>query len=489
MVRPRDWNPCIADPVRFDCGDCTVGPDVDCKYRTDETLRHERAARLGRLGGLFQDGEEHAIEALDAVRTVLAKQRMALPATALMKLVPGQLANVLEAEHVELVLRRTPGVRETSPRMFKWQGDSPSSVYQGISEDLSTGAAMARMLEEHPPLPREVQRAKFKRLEALRWLQEFKRPDLASETITATVDRLAAPVLMREGWRMADAAAFAMNGSLVPPRWESGSKNQAERKKLLGGICALNAVNDFDWSDGSYAVLRSELLSMNVRLLANEARKYAHEDFLQYSDLFQAGFEGLDRAVDRYDPYLGYEFSTYATNWVRQAITRTIGNEGRTIRIPVHAVEALRKIESSEETLYWRLGRAPDVTEVAEDAGLTVEQVESLTRRGQRVLRISADMVEELEDSREALDDVEERVTGATVRAILQAALTEREQRVIERRFGFGGDEPQTLEQVGREFGVTRERIRQIQAKALRKIQANGRDRLLALRQPDAELE
>ena len=118
MAGPRDWNPCIADPVRFDCRDCTIGPDVDCKYRTDETLRHERAARLGGSGGLFEDGEERAVEAMSTVRAVLVQQRMALPATALINLLPRQLASAIQAEQVEVLLRRTPGIRETSPGMF-----------------------------------------------------------------------------------------------------------------------------------------------------------------------------------------------------------------------------------------------------------------------------------------------------------------------------------------------------------------------------------
>ena len=489
MVRPRDWTPCIADPIRFDCRDCSIGPDVECKYRTDETLRHERAARLGELVGLVPDGEERAIEAVSAVRAVLMQQQMALPAAALVKLLPARLASVLGAEQVEVVLRRIPGIRETSPGMFRWQGgDATQSVPQTLSEDVSTGAAFARMLEEHPPLPPEVRRAKFKRLDGLRQLRVFERVETAGEVITATVDRLATRVLQREGWSIADAAAFAIDGSLVPPKWESGSDDQAERREFLAGICALNITGDSGSSSSAHSELRKELLCSNVRLLAHAARNYSSGDFLQYADIFQAGFEGLDRAVDLYDPYRGYEFSTYATNWIRQAITRTIANEERTIRIPVHAIDALGRMEASEEELSWRLGRAPAAAEVAGDTGFTIEQVENLTRGGQRVVRISDDMLEELEDPQDALDEVESTVAGASVREVLQSVLTERERSVVERRFGFGGNEPQTLEEVGQEFGVTRERIRQIQAKALRKIEARGRERLLALHHPDAQI-
>ena len=489
MAQPHDWNPCIADPVGFDCRDCSIGPDAECKYRTDEALRHERAARLGGSGGLLHAGEEHALEAIGAVREALAQQRMALPATALVDLLPRRLANGLQAGYVEFVLRRIPGISETSPGMFKWQGDAGFPVSPDISEDLSAGAAIARMLEEYAPLAPQVRRAKFKRLEALRRLCAFPRADVAREAITATVDRLAAPVLQREGWRFANAAAFAINGSLVPPKWESGSESQAERREFLAGISALNVINEFRAISGSFAELRKELLCTNVRLVATEARKFSRGSFLQYSDIFQAGFEGLYRALDRYDPYLGYEFSTYATSWVRQAITRTIGNEERTIRIPIHALEALGKMEASGEDLFWRLGHTPLAAEVAEDAGLAVEQVENLGRAAEVVSQLSDEILEGLEDPEDALGEVESTVANAAVREILRNALTERERGVIERRFGFGDNEPQTLEEVGQEFGVTRERIRQIQAKALRKIQARGRDRLLALYEPDSEAD
>lgn len=489
MAEPHNWNPCIADPVRFDCHDCTIGPDVDCKYRTDETLRHERAARLGGAGGLFEDGEECAEEAIRIVRAVLVQQRMALPATALIDLLPRQLASAIPEEQVEVILRRTSGIRETSPGMFKWHGGDGLAAPAGISLDLSTGAAIARMLEEHQPQPPGVRRAKLKRLEALRRLREFARADVAREAITASVDRLSTAVLQRESWRLADAAALATNGSLVAPKWESGSENQAERREFLGGICALNIINEFGAVEACYIELRAELLCTNIRLLASEARKYSRGAFLQYSDVFQAGFEGLDRAIDRYDPYLGYEFSTYATSWVRQSITRTIANEERTIRMPVHAVEALGRMESSAEALSRELGRTPLAAEVADRAGMTVEQVESLSRASQPVSRLSDQMIEEIQDPEDGLGEVEATVASAAIQKILESALTDRERRVIERRFGFGGDEPRTLEEVGQEFGVTRERIRQIQVKALRKLQSSSRERLLALHEPDAQAD
>ena len=428
MAGLRDWNPCITEPVRFDCRDCTIGPDADCKYRSDETLRHERAARLGGTGGLLEDGEERAMEAMGAVRAALVRQRMGLPATALISLLPRQLASAIQAEDVEAILRRTPGIRETSPGMFKWHGGESSSVPPGISADLSTGAAIARLLKEHRPQPPEVRRANLKRLEALRRLREFARSDAAMDAITATVDRLATSVLTREGWRLADAAALATNGSLVAPKWKSGSKNQAERRDLLGGICALNVISEFGEIDARYGELRAEILRTNIRLMASEARKYSRGGFLQYADIFQAGFEGLDRAVDRYDPYLGYEFSTYATSWVRQAITRTIANEERTIRLPVHAVEALARMESSEAELSRQLGRPAFSAEVANDAGMTMQQVESLSRASQPVARLPDPRLEEFEDPRDALGEVEARVAGAAVQEMLESALTYRER-------------------------------------------------------------
>ena len=485
MVRETKWIPCIPDPVRFDCRDCVIGLDVACKYRTDETLRFERAARLGKVIGLVAGKEEQALKAVSFIQAVLIRQGLALPAAAIANHLPEQLRNTLTVTQIELILRQTFAVRETSPGMFKWQGDNSTSMTQSYSEDVSTGTAIAKILEEHPHFPQETGRVKFKRLEALRRLQSFETKEVARKTLAESVERLADTVLERERWRFADAASFAINGSLVPPRWKSGSKDQAERREFLAGIYALEIVNDFESITVSYSLLREELLCSNTRLIADMARKYSTGKFLQFADLFQAGYSGLDRALNLFDPYLGYEFSTYATAWIRQAITRSIGNEERLVRLPIHVVESLRKVNTSKEDLYWRLGRTPLPSEVAEETGFAVGRIEELTRVDQPVQRISNQMLEELQDPNDSFDLITSILMEQSVQVMLEKVLTWRERIVIERRFGFGEYEPHTLEEIGEVFGVTRERIRQIQAKALKKIRNQGEDTLLAIMQPD----
>ena len=361
-----DRTPCIGDPIKFDCRDCSVGPDAPCKYRTDETLRHERAERISSSGGHGESEVPSTIRATLAAKEVLKQQRMALPVTAILGLLPNELAISVEPKKLESLLRRASDVHESSPRMFKWQGNGTPPVTRRITEDLSSGASIARMVASYPPFPSKIRRAKFKRLSALRHLREFDRLDEAREAITVSVNRILPIVLKREGWRIADAVAFATNGSLVPLAHDSGSLSQSERRKLLLGILALDTLVEFDSVEESYVELRAELLSHNLGLVASIARKYASGQFLQYADLFQSGIEGLYTAIERYDPYLGYEFSTYASQWLRQSITRTIANEERVIRLPVHIVATLEKLQISEINLFSRLARKPTFAELSE---------------------------------------------------------------------------------------------------------------------------
>ena len=404
------------------------------------------------------------------------RQRMALPASALLSLLPRELVVNVEAGQVESLLRAVPGIRETSPRMFKWEGGTQATLasYQ-VTEDLSTGAAIAKMIAQHPTLPGQTRRAKFKRLAALRRLREFGQLEVARKSITSSVDHLTPSVLQREGWRLADAVAFAMNGSLVPPVHDPGSVDLVERRRLLVDILALHILREFNSIDESYDKLRGELASHNLGLCSTIARKYAKGQFLQYADLFQAGVLGLYTALDRYDPYLGYEFSTFATSWIRQAISRTIDNQERLIRIPVHAIVALDKVRASEADLLRRLGREPTKEEVASELGLTVAQVETITQRTQPVVHASDQLLDSMFDTADEIAEAADTMATVTTIEALMKDLTERERRVVELRFGLGGGESQTLEQVGRTFGVTRERIRQIEKKALKKLRLRAR--------------
>jgi RNA polymerase primary sigma factor len=236
-----------------------------------------------------------------------------------------------------------------------------------------------------------------------------------------------------------------------------------------------------------YEQSKRDLSGGNLRLVVSIAKKYRNRG-LSFLDLIQEGNTGLMRAVDKYEYRRGYKFSTYATWWIRQAITRAIADQARTIRIPVHMIETMSKLRNVSKKLLQQLGREPTIEETAKEAGITIEE----TRRVMKISRhpISLDRpVGESEDSYfgDFIEDdgVESPVNAAThemlkdkIENVLKT-LTYREREIIKLRYGLGDGYTYTLEEVGRIFKVTRERVRQIEAKAVRKLQHPVRSRHL----------
>jgi RNA polymerase primary sigma factor len=247
-----------------------------------------------------------------------------------------------------------------------------------------------------------------------------------------------------------------------------------------------------------YEQAKRELSGGNLRLVVSIAKKYRNRG-LSFLDIIQEGNTGLMRAVDKYEYKRGYKFSTYATWWIRQAITRAIADHARTIRIPVHMIETMSKLRNISKELVQNLGREPTVDEVAEKAEMSVAE----TRRVLKISRhpISLDRpVGESEDSYFGdfiEDDTAESPTDSTAQQMLSQridgvlkTLTYREREIIKLRYGIGDGYTYTLEEVGRIFKVTRERVRQVEAKALRKLQHPVRARKLAgFLDMDEELE
>ncbi len=289
-------------------------------------------------------------------------------------------------------------------------------------------------------------------------------------------------------------------GNLTSRGWKEFTKNEKDAiKELRSEIQNLatetaisilefrKIVNQVQKGEREAAIAKKEMVEANLRLVISIAKKYTNRG-LQFLDLIQEGNIGLMKAVDKFEYRRGYKFSTYATWWIRQAITRSIADQARTIRIPVHMIETINKIVRTSRQMLHEIGREPTPEELAEKLAMPLEKVRKVLKIAKEPISLETPVGDE-EDSHLG-DFIEDKMAILPIDAAIQAnlretttrvlaSLTPREERVLRMRFGIGMNTDHTLEEVGQQFSVTRERIRQIEAKALRKLKHPSRSRKL----------
>ena len=483
-ARVPSWTPCSTDPEFFDCRDCEIGWSP-CRLRLDESLRHWRAARYSRRSGPLSENDErdNAIES-EIIRLLLS-HGISVNADLLLEYVPRGILDGITEDELENLLRKSPKFLESSPRMFKLKGSigEESSIGSFLPLPITSGTQLASLIDDSPTLGAPRQTQLFKKFGGLNLLSSFETKQNARVTLDKIANQCLETVQKKRGWTIQTVHMFAVGPDSVPNSKSLTDEDVLVTSRLLSAVAAGELLTRMSPADACRLVLeiKQTLILGNLKLVARVARIRANGGFLTFADLLQIGTIGLMTAIERFDPFRGFQFSTYATYWIRQAIGRDQANLNRCIRLPVHVVEGLNSLLKRRQEFEADLNRLPTNAELAGELKLGHDRVEVLLQLERPpesldlMLEYGAGALEnELTDLDSAnVGDPIDLLNWVFKDAVekMLVSLSSREAQVLKLRFGIDVDHAQTLEQVGQHFGLTRERIRQIEKEALKKLQ------------------